>query len=215
MPRRLAGQRRGGRSPTRPQHGRHAAARADIGGRTSAAIAAARDAATWRPDVERATAASARRGPGGAPEAAATRRPGTRGPRPRHGTRGQLARDQRGERRAKETRTREGAVQRDCDREAYYDQGQSALDSARWDRAVTAFDRVIEVKGTKADAALYWKAYAQNKQGQRPEALGTIGSLTKDYPKSRYLSDAKALEVEVKRDSGPAGATRRPRATRR
>jgi len=58
------------------------------------------------------------------------------------------------------------------------------------------------MKGPKVDAALYWKAYAQNKQGQRPEALSTIGALTKDYPKSRYLSDAKALEAEVKQNAG-------------
>src|SRR6185437_3494515 len=63
-------------------------------------------------------------------------------------------------------------AQRDRDREySYYDQGQSALDSSKWDRAITAFDRVIEMNGPKADAALYWKAYAQNKLGQKPEAL--------------------------------------------
>jgi tetratricopeptide (TPR) repeat protein len=99
-------------------------------------------------------------------------------------------------------RERERAI-RDRDREGgYYEQGQSALDGGRWDRAVTAFDRVIELKGSKADAALYWKAYAQNKQGQRAEALTTLSSLSKDYPKSRYLNDAKALEVEVKANSG-------------
>ncbi len=88
--------------------------------------------------------------------------------------------------------------------------GQSALDSSRWDRAVAAFDHVIELKGSKADAALYWKAYAQNKLGQRPEALATINVLAKDYPKSRYLNDAKALEVEVRGASGgvnPAAET--------
>ena len=94
-------------------------------------------------------------------------------------------------------------AQREKEREySFYDQGQSALDSARWDRAVASFDRVIELKGTKADAALYWKAYAQNKLGQTPEALATINALVKDYPKSRYLSDARALEVEVKRNGG-------------
>jgi len=61
---------------------------------------------------------------------------------------------------------------------------------------------VIELKSAKADGALYWKAYAQNKLGQRAEALATIGILTKDYPKSRYLNDAKALEVEVKQNTG-------------
>jgi len=94
-------------------------------------------------------------------------------------------------------------VQREKEREySYYDRGQSALDSGRWDQAVSSFDRVVERKGTKADAALYWKAYAQNKLGQRPEALTTISALVKDYPKSRYLGDARALEVEVKNQSG-------------
>ena len=58
------------------------------------------------------------------------------------------------------------------------------------------------MKSAKTDAALYWKAYAQNKQGQRTEALATIDMLSKEYPKSRYLGDSKALEVEVKQNSG-------------
>jgi len=94
-------------------------------------------------------------------------------------------------------------AQREKEREgSYYEQGQNALDSGRWDRAVASFDRVIEQKGVKADAAYYWKAYAQNKQGQRAEALTTLAALAKEYPKSRYLNDAKALEVEVKANSG-------------
>jgi HEAT repeat protein len=105
--------------------------------------------------------------------------------------------------RAQREKDRETAeAQRERDREtSYYDQGQGALDSSRWDRAISYFDKTIELKGAKADAALYWKAYAQNKLGQRPESLGSINALLKDYPKSRYLGDAKALEVEVKRAS--------------
>jgi HEAT repeat protein len=58
------------------------------------------------------------------------------------------------------------------------------------------------LKGTRADAALYWKAFAQNRLGQRAEALSTLAVLQKDYPKSRYLEQGKALEVEVRRDAG-------------
>ena len=121
------------------------------------------------------------------------------------------ARDREGDDREKERQDREKeAAAREKDRAARvkerefgaYDAGQQALDSGRWDRAISNFDRVIDMKGTRADAALYWKAYAQNKLGQRPEALSTIGTLVKEYPKSRYLSDARALEVEVKRDAG-------------
>ena len=113
-------------------------------------------------------------------------------------------RAQREAQREKEEAAREkDRVQREKEREySAYDQGQQALDSGRWDRAISSFDRVIELKGTKSDAALYWKAYAQNKLGQRPEALATIGVLLKDHPKSRYLSDARALEVEVKQSAG-------------
>jgi HEAT repeat protein len=94
-------------------------------------------------------------------------------------------------------------AQREKEREGNaYEQGQNALDQGRWDRAVSSFDRVIELKGPRADAAIYWKAYAQNKQGQRAEALTTISGIAREYPKSRYLSDAKALEVEIKQRSG-------------
>ena len=34
------------------------------------------------------------------------------------------------------------------------------------------------------------------------EALATLAALAKDYPKSRYLAQAKALEAEVRRSSG-------------
>ena len=112
----------------------------------------------------------------------------------------QTSAEARAQREKEDAEREKERAQRDKEREfSSYDQGQQALDQARWDRAVSSFDRVIEMKGTRADAALYWKAYAQNKLGQRPEALATINILLKDYPRSRYLNDAKALEVEVKR----------------
>ena len=53
--------------------------------------------------------------------------------------------------------------------------------------------------------------------GQRPEALTTISTLVKDYPKSRYLKQAKPLEVESSPRQRPAGTAgqrerRRPEA---
>jgi HEAT repeat protein len=76
------------------------------------------------------------------------------------------------------------------------------MSEGRYDRALTHFNRVIELKGSRADGALYWKAFAQNRTGQRAEALTTIAELSKSYPNSRYLKQAKALEVEVRRDIG-------------
>lgn len=103
-----------------------------------------------------------------------------------------------------EQRTRQ-AEQRNREREREaeaYSRGQEAIDDGRYDRAVTAFARVVEMKGARADAALYWKAYAQNRLGQRAEALTTIAELTKSFPQSRYLKPANALEVEVRREVG-------------
>jgi hypothetical protein len=83
-----------------------------------------------------------------------------------------------------------------------YDQGASALDASRWEDAVRIFSKVAENKGTRADGALYWKAYAQNKLGQRDAALATLAEMKKDYASSRWMDDAKALEVEVHQQAG-------------
>ena len=121
----------------------------------------------------------------------------------RHPSMLEQGRDTAAQRAAEDAQREKERAQRERDREgSYYEQGQSALDAGRWDRAVASFDRVVELKGNKTDAALYWKAYAQNKLGQRAEALATIGSVTKEFPKSRYLNDARALEVEIRQNTG-------------
>lgn len=100
-------------------------------------------------------------------------------------------------------RSREDAEQRDRDRETRaYEQAREFMDDAKYDRAVERFTDVAAQKGARADAALYWKAWSQNKAGQRAEALTTLGILTRDYAKSRYLTQAKQLEAEVRRASG-------------
>jgi HEAT repeat protein len=84
----------------------------------------------------------------------------------------------------------------------WYSEGWDAAAESRYDRALTFFNRVIEMRGTKIDAALYWKAYSQNRLGQRAEALATIAELTKGHPASSYRKQAAALEAEVRRDIG-------------
>lgn len=83
-----------------------------------------------------------------------------------------------------------------------YADATAALDANRWDRAVELFTQVVALKATKADAALYWKAYAQNKLGQRPEAIVTLQALRTGFPFSRWLKEAQALEVEMNGTSG-------------
>jgi HEAT repeat protein len=83
-----------------------------------------------------------------------------------------------------------------------YERGKAAIDARRWDRAVEAFGNSVAENGANADGALYWKAYALNKLGRREETLTALGQLHSSYPSSRWLDDARALELEVRQDSG-------------
>jgi hypothetical protein len=83
-----------------------------------------------------------------------------------------------------------------------YARGTAALDRGEFDAAATAFAEAAALKGERADGALYWAAYAHNKRGRRDEAMKALGELRSGYPKSRWLRDARALEVEIRQASG-------------
>jgi HEAT repeat protein len=86
--------------------------------------------------------------------------------------------------------------------DGHYDQGTRALDAGRWDEARQIFDSVAAAKGSRADGALYWRAYAENRLGRRNEALATLASLRQQYPSSEWLNDAQALVVEIQQQAG-------------
>lgn len=79
-----------------------------------------------------------------------------------------------------------------------YDEGREALDDDRYDRAEDKFDELAQTNGPQTDAALYWKAYAENRLGKRDKALATIADLKRRFPQSRWQKDAGALEIEVR-----------------
>src|SRR5437016_1939473 len=83
-----------------------------------------------------------------------------------------------------------------------YNAATDAMNDGNYSQASQMFDTVAKMNGRKADAATYWKAYTLNKQARRNEALSAIADLRKNYPKSNYLRDAGALEVEIRRASG-------------
>ena len=95
-----------------------------------------------------------------------------------------------------------GAQWQDGREERYYRQGKSELDRKEYERAVASFNRVIEAKGSRAGGALYWRAYAQNKLGQREAALASLAELQSGFANSPWLDDAKALQVEIRQQSG-------------
>lgn len=85
-----------------------------------------------------------------------------------------------------------------------YESGLDALDDSRWDEARQQFDQIVRDGGSNADAALYWRAYCEDKLGRRQDALASITDLEHKYPQSRWQNDAKALELQVRNESGQA-----------
>jgi tetratricopeptide (TPR) repeat protein len=88
-------------------------------------------------------------------------------------------------------------IARSDEEERYYERGQRDLERNRWDQAANNFSEAVARGGARADGALYWKAYALNKLGRRDEALAATAELRKSHPSSRWLDDARALEIEI------------------
>ncbi|MEO8258672.1 MAG: HEAT repeat domain-containing protein [Acidobacteriota bacterium] len=102
-------------------------------------------------------------------------------------------------------RGRGGEARIEAQADALYRQAQQAIDQGRFERAIEQLDRLLRMTGNpRIDAALYWKSYTLNKQGQRAEALTTLADLQKRFADSRWLKDARVLEVEVRQASGQA-----------
>jgi HEAT repeats len=114
----------------------------------------------------------------------------------------QEARDREQEVREREEEKRDRAQERADRLQETYDSGREALDEDRFERAEEKFAEVAKMNAAQADAALYWKAYAENKLGKRAAALATIADLKQRYPQSRWQKDAGALEIEVRQSSG-------------
>lgn len=87
-----------------------------------------------------------------------------------------------------------------------YEAGTDALDEAEWREAAEKFREVARLGRDNADAALHWLAYAQNKMGQRSDALATLVELQRRFPKSKWAADGKALEVEIRQSAGQSVA---------
>jgi hypothetical protein len=123
----------------------------------------------------------------------------------------QEARDREQEKRDREQEARDREQEkRDREQERLerldelYSDGREALDEDRYDHAAEKFSELVSMNGPQTDAAMYWKAYAENKLGKRDSALATIADLEKKYVQSRWIKDAKALEIEVRQSNGQA-----------
>jgi outer membrane protein assembly factor BamD (BamD/ComL family) len=86
--------------------------------------------------------------------------------------------------------------------DALYADGTRAINEGRWSDAVDLFNKVVQMHGERAEGALYWRAYAENKEGQPARALSTCAELRHTYPKSKWLDECGALEIEIHSHSG-------------
>jgi hypothetical protein len=81
--------------------------------------------------------------------------------------------------------------------QALYRAGHAALDRQDWLGAVQQF-RSLEAELARSgnggrDAALYWQAYALDRAGDRPGAIGLSQKLLAEFPDSAWADDAEEL----------------------
>jgi len=87
-------------------------------------------------------------------------------------------------------------------------EGRTLLSEEKWPLAVVVFGKFIADYPTdrNVDAAMYWLAYAAEKQGNNKLADVTLGNLLRNYPRSTWADDAKVLQVKVHSKLGRAVA---------
>jgi hypothetical protein len=102
------------------------------------------------------------------------------------------ARDERGERDGRYVRTFD----------VQYERARQSIERAQWSQAVQQFTQIAQAKSPRADAAMYWRAYALDKMNRHADALSAVGDLFQQFPASRWVPDARALELQVKQRSG-------------
>jgi HEAT repeat protein len=85
-----------------------------------------------------------------------------------------------------------------------YEAGLSLMSRRDYEKAIARFDQVVTAKGTRADGALYHKAYALYRLGRGSDATNALADLRKNHPQSRYLKDASALEATIRASNGQA-----------
>jgi hypothetical protein len=114
----------------------------------------------------------------------------------------QDAQDKEPEKRDREQEARDRAQEKLDRLQELYDDGREALDDDHYEQAAAKFQELANLNGPQTDAALYWKAYADNRLGRRAAALATIADLKRRFPQSRWQKDAAALEIEVQQSNG-------------
>jgi len=81
--------------------------------------------------------------------------------------------------------------------ETLYSKGTRAINDAHWAQAESIFRNLASQHGARAEAALYWEAYAENKQGNAARALEICAELRHAYSQGNWVKECSALEIEI------------------
>ncbi|HEY3743997.1 MAG TPA: HEAT repeat domain-containing protein, partial [Bryobacteraceae bacterium] len=88
------------------------------------------------------------------------------------------------------------------DESEVYRRAGRQLDERQYEKALDSYNRVIEAKGAHIEGALYWKAYALSRLGHGDQAQAALDELKRNYASSRWMNDARALELEIRQNAG-------------
>lgn len=85
-------------------------------------------------------------------------------------------------------------------------QGRSFLDEEKWAQAVSTFSRFLNdyPSDRNLDAAMYWLAFAYEKQNKNSEAEGVLQSMLGRFPRSTWADDARVLSARLRAKRGVA-----------
>jgi HEAT repeat protein len=78
-------------------------------------------------------------------------------------------------------------------------QGRDLIEKEDWAAAATKFEGYVAQypKSKEAGAALYWLAYALKKQGRFQDAEAKLERLIREFPRSTWADDARAMQLEI------------------
>src|SRR5262249_55679113 len=89
-------------------------------------------------------------------------------------------------------------------------EGRELVGERKMAAASTKFNDLIRTypRDKNIDAALYWLAFCLKQQGRLQEANQTLERLIKEYPRSGWGDDARALRLELAGAMGDTDAAR-------
>lgn len=92
-----------------------------------------------------------------------------------------------------------------------YTDGTRAINEGRWPNAEAIFAMIASQHGDHSDGALYWKAYAENKQGHTKPALATCAELGTAFPPAAGTTNAAHWRSRFVRRLASPSTPKRPR----